>query len=100
MIRYMCDMCKREIDPVSETRYQVKIEISAAFDPIEEDEPDDRDHLEEIHDLLERFEVHDAEAFEPAHVVLTFDLCSQCRKRFLRNPLGRGVVRVMGMSDN
>ncbi len=100
MIRYVCDMCKREIDPIRETHYQVKIEIAAAFDPVEEGEPDDRDHLEEIHDLLERFDVQNEEAFEPAHVVLTFDLCSKCRRSFLRNPLGRGTVRVLGMSDN
>ena len=57
MIRYSCDLCKRELDPQDDLRYVVKIEVYAAFDPAAVDGDDeDRDHLEEIQDILERME--------------------------------------------
>jgi len=56
MIRYSCDLCKRELDPQNDLRYVVKIEVYAAFDPEATDGEDDRDHLEEIQDILERME--------------------------------------------
>ena len=57
MIRYSCDLCRRELDPQDDLRYVVKIEVYAAFDPAATDgEEDDRDHLEEIQDILERME--------------------------------------------
>ena len=57
MIRYSCDLCKRELDPQDDLRYVVKMEVYAAFDPAATDgDEDDRDHLEEIQDILERLE--------------------------------------------
>ena len=44
MIRYSCDMCRRELDPQEDLRYVVKMEVYAAFDPAAADaEDDDRD---------------------------------------------------------
>jgi len=45
MIRFTCDLCKREIDPEEDLRYVVKIEIYASLDPMVLEE-DDRDHLQ------------------------------------------------------
>ncbi len=57
MIRYSCDLCKRQLDPRDDLRYVVKIEVYAAFDPAAvDDDDDDRDHLEEIQDDSERLE--------------------------------------------
>jgi hypothetical protein len=100
MIRYICDLCRREIDPAREVCYHVQIQVSAAFEPVTEDEPDDRDHLEEIHDLLESLNQMGEEAYESAHETLHFDLCPQCRRRFLRNPLGRDAGKLLGFSKN
>ncbi|MGB9688781.1 hypothetical protein [Thermogutta sp.] len=100
MIRYVCDMCRREIHPDRDIRYQVKIEVRAAFEPMSDDEPDDRDHLEEIQDILESLNQLGEEAFESAEKVLQFDLCSECRKRFLRDPLGREASKILGFSKN
>ncbi len=100
MIRYSCDMCKREIDPEEDFRYAVKIEVYAAFDPLAIEE-DDRDHLEEIQDILERLE--DAESDEIGDDVyqqLRFDLCPDCRRKFLKNPLGREGAKLLGFSEN
>jgi hypothetical protein len=102
MIRYSCDLCKRELDPQDDLRYVVKVEVYAAFDPAAVDSDDeDRDHLEEIQDVLERLE--DASSDEIADEVyqqLRFDLCPECRKKFLRNPLGRETAKAVGFSAN
>ena len=102
MIRYSCDLCKRELDSETDLRYVVKMEVYAAFDPAVDDEAnDDRDHLQEIQDILERLE--DAESDQVGDDVyqqMRFDLCSQCRRKFAKNPLGREIVKVFGFSEN
>ena len=102
MIRYSCDLCKRELDPDDDLRYVVKMEVFAAFDPAAcGGDDDDRDHLQEILDLLERLEDADNDQIgEDVYQRLRFDLCPQCRKKFVRNPLGREVVKAFGFSEN
>lgn len=101
MIRYTCDLCKRDLDPEEDLRYVVKIEISAAFDPAVVDDEDDRDHLQEIQDMLERLEhLDDDQVGNDVFQKLRFDLCPECRKRFLKNPLGREIAKVLGFSEN
>ena len=101
MIRYSCDLCKRELDPEDDLRYVVKMEIYAAFDPAATCDDDDRDHLEEIQDLLERIEdVEDDRIGDDVYQQLRFDLCPQCRRKFLTNPLGREVAKAFHFSEN
>lgn len=101
MIHYTCDLCKRVIDPHDDLRYVVKIEISAAFDPVGvEDEEDDRDHLQEIQDLLEQLETSHGDVGEDVHQELQFDLCPECRRRFCKNPLGRETAGLVNFSKN
>ena len=100
MIRFTCDLCKREIDPEQDLRYVVKMEIYAAFDPLALEE-DDRDHLQEIQDILERSEDLDSDQIgDDVYQQLRFDLCPDCRKRFLRNPLGRESTKILNFSEN
>jgi hypothetical protein len=100
MIHYTCDLCKRELDP-EDLRYVVKVEVSAAFDPIVNDDEDDRDHLEEIQDLLEQMEDCDNDRIgEDVYQQLRFDLCPECRKKFAKNPLGRETAKVLDFSEN
>ncbi len=99
MIHYTCDLCKRELDPREDLRYVVKIEIAAAFDPVANDEEDDRDHLEEIQDLLEHLEdAPSGQIGEDVYQELRFDLCPECRKRFVKNPLGALPAKVLDYS--
>jgi len=99
MIHYTCDVCKRELDPKEDLRYVVKIEIAAAFDPVGGDEEDDRDHLEEIQDLLEHLEeAHSSQIGDDVYQELRFDLCPECRKRFSKNPLGSSASKVLNYS--
>jgi hypothetical protein len=104
MIRYSCDLCKRDIDPDQDLRYVVKVEICASFDPtFAGPEDDDRDHLQEIQDVLERLEdAQSDQVGDDVYQQLRFDLCPECRKRFLKNPLGAEMVvaKAVGFSKN
>jgi hypothetical protein len=102
MIRYSCDLCKRELDPQDDLRYVVKVEVYAAFDPSAAgDDDEDRDHLEEIQDILERMEDSDNDAIgDDVYQQLRFDLCPECRKKFIKNPLGRETAKAFGFSSN
>jgi hypothetical protein len=102
MMHYTCDACKRAISS-QEPRYAVRIEVAASFDPLEDDEPEaDRDHLLEVHELLERLESadDDDEAEVESFVARNFDLCPECARRFQRNPLGREPAKQFEFSQN
>ena len=102
MIHYSCDCCKRLIDPQDDLRYVVKMEVYAALDPVDMDQvDDDRDSLQEMQDILQRME--DAESDQIGDEVyqqLRFDLCPECRKKFMKNPLGREVSKQFDFSNN
>jgi len=101
MIRYTCDLCKRDLDPVEDLRYVVKIEVYAAFDPVVAEEDGDRDHLQEIQDLLEHLEEGDGEQIgDDVYQRLRFDLCPECRRKFAKNPLGREAAKILDFSEN
>lgn len=102
MIRYSCDLCKRDIDPQEDLRYVVKMEVFAAFDPTATEETDnDRDHLQEIQDILERLEdAENDQIGDDVYQQLRFDLCPECRRKFVKNPLGRDFVKVFEFSEN
>ena len=100
MIRYSCDICKRDLDPDQDLRYVVRMEVFAAFDPAADDD-EDRDHLQEIQDILERMEDTDNDQIgEDVFQQLRFDLCPECRKKFLKDPLGRDIAKSFGFSAN
>jgi hypothetical protein len=89
MIHHSCDLCKRLIDPEEDLRYVVKIEVYAALDPVE-DADDDRDNLLEMHEILERMDdAENGSVGGDVYQALRFDLCPDCRRRFVKNPLGR-----------
>ncbi len=101
MIRYCCDVCKRDLDPNQDLRYVVKIEVFAAFDPVAIDDDDDRDHLQEIQDILERLEDSDGDQIgDEVYQQMRFDLCPECRRKFARYPLGRGSSKILDFSQN
>jgi hypothetical protein len=100
MIHFSCDRCKRVIDPEQELRYVVRMEIEAAMDPIHESEPaDDRDHLLEIDEILERVDTQQAVGNDVYHK-RRYDLCPQCYRKFSANPLAREKKATLGFSHN
>lgn len=102
MIHYSCDRCKRMIDPEDELRYVVKLEVSAAMQPLDDGEAeDDRDHLLEVQEILERLEASEDDAIgEEIYQKKHFDLCSHCYREFIKNPLGREQPVHLGFSSN
>ena len=94
MIHYTCDCCKRELDPEVDLRYVVKLEVYASLDPLSSVPDDDSDHLEEIQDILERMDdAQDDRLGEDVYRQMRFDLCPECRQRFIKNPLA-AVLRI------
>jgi hypothetical protein len=91
MIHFTCDLCGRTLLADEDTRYVVKIEIYAAYDPMEisqEDLEEDRD--EEIRDLLAEMQDLDAEDLEnQVYKTFRYDLCPACHEAYLKDPLGR-----------
>jgi len=101
MIRYTCDLCKRDLDPRNDLRYVVKIEVAAVFDPIDNDVDEDRDHLQEIQDILEQLEdVDDDQIGDDIYQQMRFDLCCECQKQFAKRPLGRENTAMFDFSKN
>jgi hypothetical protein len=78
------------------------MEIYAEFEPSAEDElDDDRDHLQEIQQLLERTaDTAEGQAAGEVYEQLRFDLCPECRRKFARNPLGREPAKQFDFSKN
>jgi hypothetical protein len=102
MIHFTCDRCKRVIDSEQELRYIVRMEIEAVMDPIHEDEPqDDRDHLHEIEEILERLDAGDSDEIGvDIYHKRRYDLCPTCFHKFSANPLAREKKSVFGFSHN
>jgi hypothetical protein len=92
MIHYSCDLCKRELDPHHDSIYVVRMEVYPATCGTGHAIDSDRDHLEDVREVLERFEEFDADGVLPendAYQKRRFDLCGACCQRFLKEPLGR-----------
>jgi hypothetical protein len=102
MIHFTCDRCKRVIDSEQEMRYVVRMEIEAVMDPIHEEEPqEDRDHLLEIDEILERVDASESDAIgDDIYQKRRYDLCPQCYRKFTANPLGREKKAALGFSHN
>ncbi len=102
MIHYSCDRCKRMIDPSQEIRHVVRVEVQTILEPLPTGElDDDRDHLMEIDELLDALDL-DEEDLLPDDVPqqLRFDLCPDCYRKYIQDPLGiESSVRV-GFSSN
>lgn len=101
MIHYSCDRCKRVLDERQDQRYVVRIEVQAALDPLTSNDPeDDRDHLSELEDLLSSVDLSDFDADQDLFQQRRYDLCQDCYRRYLQNPLGVEPVAHWGLSDN
>jgi hypothetical protein len=89
-----CDLCGCDLLS-AEVRYIVKIQVYAAYDVQEiTDEDLKRDIEGEMRDLIRRIQRKDLgkdEVHETVYKDLTFDLCSDCQRRFLDSPLGKAA---------
>lgn len=108
VIHYTCDRCKRTINTVDQPRYVVQIEIQSAVDDPLDDHPlgidqeveEDVDYLSELHQSLEGMSELPDEVADPSHHRGRYDLCCDCHRQFLKNPLGRDAMAAIGFSNN
>ena len=101
MIHHSCDRCGRPIDSEDELRYTLRIEVQAVIGDGRDEYDDDRDHLLELHEILERAD--DAEnplISDDIYQRQRFDLCSECYRAFVKNPLGIEVAKQLDFSKN
>jgi hypothetical protein len=102
MIHYTCDRCRRTIDPRSEIRYTVSIEVAVACAEPCRDLPSEEDDVEGL-DELDAIVAGLDEGGDADNLELTarmYDLCSCCHARFVADPLGAGSAAGVGFSDN
>ncbi len=100
MIHYSCDRCKKPIARDA-LRYEVKIDMQLAIESDEEiQNDDDRDHLSDVDEWLQRIDDECEELCEQFYQSRRFDLCSECYEQFVRNPLASEPQIQVGFSEN
>jgi hypothetical protein len=86
-----CDLCGKALLADEPARYELRIQLYAAYDPLELTPEDlERDHRAEIRALLDRLEQMDPQEVEDSvYKEFHFDLCMACQRRYRRDPLPR-----------
>jgi hypothetical protein len=81
-----CDLCGQELLKDSEVRYEVRIEVKAAYDPLNITDTDlAKDFRQEIAKVLQQLEgLSLAEAQNQVYRLFEFDLCPACQRRIFR----------------
>jgi hypothetical protein len=101
MLHVTCDHCGKQVRS-GQDHFVVKIEVFAAHNPAEITEADlEEDHMEAVSQLLREMEdAADADDIESASQHLRYDLCPECRRRFLRDPLSKDSIQKFDFSEN
>ena len=86
---FCCDMCGKPLLVDSDVRYVAKIEVFAAYDPMELTADDlKQDHLKAMRELAQTLAKADPVELEnQVYKSFAFDLCPTCQKQYLKNPL-------------
>lgn len=101
MIHYSCDRCGKPINRQLQVRYVVHVEVMADIEPTEEHEPDDdRDYLDEIEQYLTENVADDDRETGGDSFHRSFDLCPECYRKFVQNPLGCDAPASIEFSAN
>jgi hypothetical protein len=104
MIHVSCDVCGKKLRAGHDHSFVVKIEVFPMRDPVELTEEDlEEDHLEAVSQMLREAEeslLDDASALEPSGNKFRYDLCPQCRTKFVRDPLSREPAQKFDFSEN
>jgi hypothetical protein len=102
MVHITCDVCGKKLRQGEEERYIVKIEAYAATDPNEITEADlDEDHMDAVGQMLRECEENEGntELTEP-YSSFRYDLCLDCHKKFVRDPLAKDKEQKFDFSKN
>lgn len=91
MIHVTCDLCGKQIRS-GEDHFIVKIEAFPAHDPSTLTEADlDEDHMELLSQYLTEHPDDQDVAIEPCTKHFRYDLCPDCKSRYLLNPLNKEI---------
>src|SRR5262245_43792619 len=93
MLHFSCDLCGKELSHEESHRYVVKIEVYAARPAagLTDDDLAD-DHLESLSQLLDDLGPA-ATDLPPDYKKMRLDLCPECHKRYLRDPLNKDAAK-------
>lgn len=98
MLHFSCDLCGCSLDY---RRYVIQLEAYPAFDPDELEPADlDVDHLQSIAAELELQQPTTDELDDGSTRQFRFDMCPDCYRKFLKDPLGRETLRRLKFSKN
>lgn len=86
-----CDRCGKGLLLEENTRYQVRIIVQAAYDPLEIVREDlEKDLRAEMKEALEAAKKQSPEALQDQiYREMHFDLCPPCQREFLKAPIPR-----------
>jgi hypothetical protein len=89
MDRLTCDRCGGGLLLDAPVRYEVRIEVKSAYDPLELTEEDLAKAAAELKRTVEFLRHYSADqAQDEVYREFRFDLCATCQKAFLKAPLG------------
>lgn len=89
MDRLTCDRCGNGLLLDAPVRYEVRIEVKSAYDPMELTADDLANAAAELKRAAEAAQKLSAEeAMDEVYREFRFDLCRTCQKQFLKAPLG------------
>ena len=107
MRHFSCDLCGKDLTAAADARFVLRMEVApalAAGGPAALSAADlDQDHLDAMAEMLDDLEADpesDGPPEPPATQHLEFDLCPNCRKRFVADPLGRDRAKKLRFSKN
>jgi hypothetical protein len=89
MDRLTCDRCGNGLLLDAPVRYEVRIEVKSAYDPMELTDDDLAKAAAELKQAAEAVQKLSAEeAMDEVYKEFRFDLCRTCQKQFIKAPLG------------
>lgn len=89
-----CDRCGAGLLLDAPVRYEVRIEVKAAYDPLEITDEDLANAEAGMKKALRDLEgVSAEEAQDQVYRTFKFDLCARCRKPYTADPLGKSLLQ-------
>ncbi len=87
VIHFTCDLCGKMLTPGEDSRFVVKVEVYAAYDPMEITAKTARTRGNEIEDLLDEMDRDAEELEDEVYKAFRYDLCQECHAAYLKDPL-------------
>ncbi len=93
VIRYRCDGCQHDLQRDGSNHFIVRIEAFAAAGTLEFTEKDlQRDHRSEMETIIRDLACTSPDEIEDqVYRSFRYDLCPECHRVFLKNPLARVI---------